>query len=99
MLDDQVRLAKKEKPLQRASLEMSLKPFKSLDASAIDEVCTEALRQWQPLLALVDTASLLLAAGFVEVRLNEKEFLDITEATQGDRIVLEGVTGRIDVLW
>lgn len=30
--------------LQRASLEMSLKPFKNLDPSAIDEVCTEALR-------------------------------------------------------
>lgn len=40
-----------------------------------------------------------IAAGIVEVRLNEKEFLDITETTQGDRIVLEGVTGRIDVLW
>lgn len=57
---DQARLAKKEKTLKRASLEMSLKPFKSLDAGAIDEVCTEALRQWQPLLALADTASLLL---------------------------------------
>ncbi|CAN7460146.1 hypothetical protein [Paenibacillus sp. LjRoot56] len=49
-----------KKTLQRASLEMSLKPFKNLDPSAIDEVCTEALRQWQPLLEMAEVASMLL---------------------------------------
>ncbi|MEK8131409.1 hypothetical protein WMW72_26220 [Paenibacillus filicis] len=46
--------------LKRATLEMSLKPFKSLEQSAIDEVCTEALRQWQPLIGMAESASLLL---------------------------------------
>ncbi|UKS28727.1 hypothetical protein LOZ80_07315 [Paenibacillus sp. HWE-109] len=48
------------KKLKRASLEMSLKPFKSLEPSAIDAVIAEALRQWQPLLDMAETASMLL---------------------------------------
>jgi len=48
------------RPLKRATLEMSLKPFKSLEQSAIEEVCTEALRQWQPLIGMAESASLLL---------------------------------------
>ncbi|OCT15527.1 hypothetical protein A8709_15745 [Paenibacillus pectinilyticus] len=65
MIDDQRKLlhnslSPNKKTLQRASLEMSLKPFKSLEPSAIDAVCTEALRQWQPLLEMAETASMLL---------------------------------------
>ncbi|MDR6551844.1 hypothetical protein [Paenibacillus qinlingensis] len=48
------------KQLKRATLEMSLKPFKSLEQAAIDDVCTEALRQWQPLIGMAESASLLL---------------------------------------
>ncbi|NQX66893.1 hypothetical protein HQN90_12235 [Paenibacillus alba] len=48
------------KQLKRATLEMSLKPFKSLEQSAIEEVCMEALRQWQPLIGMAESASLLL---------------------------------------
>ncbi|MGO4499517.1 hypothetical protein AB4114_26880 [Paenibacillus sp. 2RAB27] len=40
-----------------------------------------------------------IAAGIVEVRVNEKEYLDLTDACQVDRIYLEGITGRIDLLW
>lgn len=46
--------------LKRATLEMSLKPFKSLDQQAIDDVCAESLRQWRPLLDMAETASMLL---------------------------------------
>lgn len=48
------------KTLKRATLEMSLKPFKSLEPSAIDEVCGEALRGWKPLLDMAESASMLL---------------------------------------
>ncbi|MCR2804862.1 hypothetical protein [Paenibacillus soyae] len=48
------------KSLKRATLEMSLKPFKSLEQQAIDDVCAEALRQWKPLLDMAETASMLL---------------------------------------
>ncbi|MGG1550553.1 hypothetical protein [Paenibacillus ferrarius] len=48
------------RPLKRATLEMSLKPFKSLEQVAIEEVCTEALRQWQPLIGMAESASMLL---------------------------------------
>lgn len=48
------------KTLQRATLEMSLKPFKSLEQEAVETVCGEALRQWKPLLDMADSASMLL---------------------------------------
>jgi len=51
---------KREKQLKRATLEMSLKPFKSLEQTAVDEVCAEALRQWKPLLDIAESASMLL---------------------------------------
>lgn len=50
----------KGKTLRRATLEMSLKPFKSLEQAAVEEVCAEALRQWKPLLDMADSASMLL---------------------------------------
>jgi hypothetical protein len=45
--------------LSRVVLEMSLKPFKSLDQEAVEAVCREALRQWYPLTKLADTCSIL----------------------------------------
>lgn len=48
------------RPLQRATLEMSLKPFRSLEDAAIDDVCEEAIRQWLPLIGMAETASMLL---------------------------------------
>ncbi|MFD0961027.1 hypothetical protein [Paenibacillus chungangensis] len=49
-----------KKMLKRATLEMSLKPFRSLEQQAIDEVCTEALLQWKSLIAMAESASMLL---------------------------------------
>ncbi|MDF2715888.1 MAG: hypothetical protein K0R28_2813 [Paenibacillus sp.] len=49
-----------DRTLKRVTLEMGLKPFKSLEPSAIDEVCAEAIRQWLPLVGLADHASMLL---------------------------------------
>jgi len=46
--------------LKRATLEMSLKPFKSLEPDYIENICAEALEQWKPLLAMSKSASLLL---------------------------------------
>ncbi|TLS53649.1 hypothetical protein FE782_05090 [Paenibacillus antri] len=46
--------------LRRATLEMSLKPFRSLEPAAIEAVCEEALRQWKPLLDMAESASMLL---------------------------------------
>ncbi|WP_026021125.1 hypothetical protein [Paenibacillus senegalensis] len=46
--------------LQRVTLEMSLKPFFSLEQEAIDEVCAEAIRQWLPLIGMAHEASMLL---------------------------------------
>ena len=40
-------------------LEMSLKPFKSLDQATVEAVCREALRQWYPLTKLADSCSIL----------------------------------------
>jgi hypothetical protein len=48
------------KQLKRTTLEMSLKPFKSLEQEAIDSVCKEAIRQWLPLIEMGETASVLL---------------------------------------
>ncbi|OGX68157.1 MAG: hypothetical protein A2189_03985 [Paenibacillus sp. RIFOXYA1_FULL_44_5] len=47
-------------PLQRVTLEMSLKPFKSLQPEAIEAVCTEAIQQWLPLIGLAKSCSVLL---------------------------------------
>ncbi|OCT12075.1 hypothetical protein A8709_29925 [Paenibacillus pectinilyticus] len=49
-----------KKSLQRVSLEMSLKPFKSMEREAIEAVCTEAIRQWLPLIGMADSCSMLL---------------------------------------
>jgi hypothetical protein len=46
--------------LQRVTLEMSLKPFISMDRSAIDAVCEEAIRQWLPLIGMANSCSMLL---------------------------------------
>ncbi|SFB49677.1 hypothetical protein SAMN05216312_110125 [Cohnella sp. OV330] len=46
--------------LKRVTLEMSLKPFTSMEPAAIDEVCEEAIRQWLPLIGLADRCSMLL---------------------------------------
>ena len=53
-------LVKPKKSLQRVTLEMSLKPFKSMAPEAIDAVCTEAIRQWLPLIGMADSCSILL---------------------------------------
>lgn len=50
----------KGKKLSRVTLEMSLKPFTSLEQTAIDEVCAEAIRQWMPLIGMAGKASMLL---------------------------------------
>lgn len=47
-------------PLRRVSLEMSLKPFRSMDPAHIEQACAEAFRQWLPLLRMGETASMLL---------------------------------------
>ncbi|TMV48613.1 hypothetical protein FE783_16280 [Paenibacillus mesophilus] len=52
--------AQHDRTLKRVTLEMGLKPFKSLEPPAIDEVCAEAIRQWLPLVGLADHASMLL---------------------------------------
>lgn len=49
-----------KKPLRRATLEMSLKPFTSLKPADVDEVCAEAIRQWLPLIDMAEKASMLL---------------------------------------
>ena len=50
----------KKKQLQRVTLEMSLKPFKSLEPKAVEQVCEEAIRQWLPLIGIASSASILL---------------------------------------
>lgn len=52
--------AGKDRPLQRVTLEMSLKPFKSVEPAAIERVCEEAIRQWRPLISMADQCSMLL---------------------------------------
>ncbi|UKS26680.1 hypothetical protein LOZ80_35075 [Paenibacillus sp. HWE-109] len=46
--------------LQRVTLEMSLKPFMSMEQTAIEAVCEEAIKQWLPLIGLADSCSMLL---------------------------------------
>ncbi|MFD0672603.1 hypothetical protein [Cohnella sp. GCM10027633] len=52
--------ASEKSALKRVTLEMSLKPFTSMEPSAIDRVCEEAIRQWLPLIGLADSCSMLL---------------------------------------
>lgn len=52
--------AKPSKRLKRVTLEMSLKPFTSMEPSVIDAVCEEAIRQWLPLVGMADRCSMLL---------------------------------------
>lgn len=51
---------KKERGLQRVTLEMSLKPFKSMECESIEAVCAEAIRQWLPLIGMAKSCSVLL---------------------------------------
>ncbi|MGO4545434.1 hypothetical protein AB4Z29_11590 [Paenibacillus sp. 2TAB23] len=53
-------IAKPKHALQRVSLEMSLKPFKSTAPEAIEAVCAEAIRQWLPLIGMAGSCSVLL---------------------------------------
>mgnify|MGYP000132526139 CR=1 FL=1 len=46
--------------LKRVTLEMSLKPFKSMEHAAVEQVCTEAIRQWLPLIGMAESCSMLL---------------------------------------
>lgn len=46
--------------LSRVTLEMSLKPFLSMEPEAIRAVCRTALNQWYPLCKSADSASVLL---------------------------------------
>lgn len=45
---------------ERVTLEMSLKPFRVMEESAIRKVCAEAFRQWSPLIRLANGSSVLL---------------------------------------
>ncbi len=49
-----------ERRLKRVTLEMSLKPFTSLELADVEEVCAEAIRQWMPLIGMAGKASMLL---------------------------------------
>lgn len=48
------------KSLKNVTLEMSLKPFKSMERSYVEEVCREMFRQWQGLLRHADMVSVML---------------------------------------
>ncbi|MDF2725215.1 MAG: hypothetical protein K0Q59_4890, partial [Paenibacillus sp.] len=54
------RASAAKKQLKRATLEMSLKPFRSTDTAHIEQVCEEAFRQWRPLIEMADSCSMLL---------------------------------------
>lgn len=45
---------------ERVTLEMSLKPFRVMEESAIRAVCAEAFRQWSPLIRRAKGSSILL---------------------------------------
>ena len=45
---------------KRVTLEMSLKPFRSMDPRAIRSICEHVFRQWAPLLRRVDEAAVML---------------------------------------
>lgn len=45
---------------RRVTLEMSLKPFFSVDEPAIDVVCRTVFRQWEPLIRRADSTAILL---------------------------------------
>ncbi|THF76674.1 C45 family peptidase [Cohnella fermenti] len=55
-----MHVEKTRRLLRRITLEMSLKPFTSLEPEAIERVCGEAIRQWLPLIGLSEAASVLL---------------------------------------
>ena len=46
--------------LQNVTLEMSLKPFKSVDAAYVARVCEKIFRQWRGLAAEAETVSVML---------------------------------------
>ncbi|GBF74959.1 hypothetical protein PA598K_03332 [Paenibacillus sp. 598K] len=48
------------KALKSITLEMSLKPFKQMDAVYVEEICRKMFAQWQPLARQADTVSVLL---------------------------------------
>ncbi len=45
---------------RRVTLEMSLKPFRSIDDRAIRSVCEHVFRQWAPLLQRADGCAVML---------------------------------------
>ena len=45
---------------KRVTLEMSLKPFRVMEESAIRGVCEQVFRQWAPLLRRVDGCAVML---------------------------------------
>jgi hypothetical protein len=49
-----------DRKLKRVTLEMSLKPFKSMERASIEAVCAEAIRQWLPLIGMAKSCSMLL---------------------------------------
>ncbi|WP_256759538.1 hypothetical protein [Cohnella sp. WQ 127256] len=55
-----MKRAKPSNRLKRVTLEMSLKPFTSMEPSTIEAVCEEAIRQWLPLIGMADSCSMLL---------------------------------------
>ena len=46
--------------MQNVTLEMSLKPFKSVDAAYVAKICEKIFRQWSSLAADADTVSVML---------------------------------------
>lgn len=55
-----MKLQESKRSLQRVTLEMSLKPFRSMEPAAIEIVCAEVIRQWLPLIGMADSCSMLL---------------------------------------
>ena len=45
---------------ERVTLEMSLKPFRSMEPKAVREVCATLFRQWEPLLRRADRCAVML---------------------------------------
>lgn len=45
---------------ERVTLEMSLKPFRSVDEKFVREVCAEIFRQWQPLIRRCKSVAIML---------------------------------------
>jgi hypothetical protein len=51
------------RPLERVTLETSLKPFKRIDPASIRATCREAFRQWKPLCDIADRVAVMLWTG------------------------------------